>query len=152
MPTHRLTPRHPYQASPRGTLSLFGAEWVTSEFYDDGIASWYLAALGERQQQGLLAASLSDLPTSRCLVTLRFRTSKLDGHEVGSVGIRVHDGINVSFRLAVHGSAASEHIFDFVWVPPHPRSGFTMFFDPQSGLYSLSLHSLTVTPDLVVHP
>jgi hypothetical protein len=27
MPTHRLTPRHPYQASPRGTLSLFGAEW-----------------------------------------------------------------------------------------------------------------------------
>jgi hypothetical protein len=105
---------------------------VTSEFYDDGIASWYLAALGERQQQGLLAASLSDLPTSRCLVTLRFRTSKLDGHEVGSVGIRVHDGINVSFRLAVHGSAASEHIFDVVWVPPHPRSGFTMFFSIRS--------------------
>src|SRR5262245_46001880 len=36
--THRLTPRHPYQASPRGTLSLLGAEWFTSDYYDDGIA------------------------------------------------------------------------------------------------------------------
>jgi hypothetical protein len=156
-PTHRLTPRYPYQASPRGGLTFGNAFWVSTEAWDytQGIAIWSFATLGRLEEEGALHAQLGDLPNSRCLVTLRFSTEVQAGHDVGSVRIlvKVEGHVIASFQLAVHGSGAvTEHIFDFVLVPPRPAFNIDMILEPRSGLYTLTFTSLTVTPDLVVHP
>ena len=157
-PTYRLTPRHPYQASPWGFLSFLWARLVST--YSDepeGLAFWALEDIvGERV--GRMSAWMVDPPLGRCLLTLRLGTN-VPGQGPGRLRIEVlaasdpfgEQRVIASFRLAVHGNI--QHTFDLVFVsavrqvPTDPRSHVVqMILEPGSGLNSVTFLSLTLAP------
>jgi hypothetical protein len=83
-PTHRLTPRRPYQPSPQGFVD-FQRTSVVSSFLDDpnGRADWLLEDIVS-PWVGRMDALLLDAPAGRCLLTLLLGAASLPnqvGHE-----------------------------------------------------------------------
>jgi hypothetical protein len=160
-PTYRLTPRHPYQASPTGFLSFLWAR-VVSTYSDDpeGNAFWALEDIvGDKV--GQMSALLFEPPLGRCLLTLRLRTSNVPGQGPGRLRIEVEAPsdpsgeiqVIASFRLAVHEGSPVERTLDLVFVsavrqvPTDPRSHLvTMLLEPGSGLDVVVFLSLTLAP------
>ena len=152
-PTYRLTPRHPYQASPAGFLDFFLAHTV-STFTDEpeGRAVWALQNIvGEFA--GEMNAFLLEPPQGRCLLTLRIGTVNELG-VVGRVRIQVLTWgiaqVIAAFELAVHGDNLTDHTFDLVFVsaPTVPPTRWVrMLIEPGSGLRFVQFRSLTLAPE-----
>jgi hypothetical protein len=158
-PTYRLTPRHPYQASPTGFLGFLWARLVSSYSDDpEGYAFWALEDIvGEKF--GEMSALLFEPPHGRCLLTLELRVSTR-GEGPGRLRIEVQAPsdppssemrVIASFQLAVHGFI--HHTFDLVFVsaerqvPTDPRShSVQMYLEPGSGLDTVTFLSLTLAP------
>jgi len=160
-PTHRLTPRHPYQASPQGFLD-FQFTSLISSYTDDpnGRADWLLEHIVP-PSTGRMDALLLDAPAGRCLLTLLLRASTLPG-QVGHIRIEVRGmpaenaPLITSFDITAQGDDFTEHTFDLLFgskpsVSPH--SWVAMILEPGSGLYFVRFGSLTFgLADLVVGP
>ena len=105
-PTHRLTPRLPYQASPQGFLD-FHFTSLMSSYADDpnGRADWLLEHIVP-PWTGRMDALLLDAPAGRCLLTLLLGASTLPG-QVGHIRIEVRDasGKRAADRLVRHNCA-----------------------------------------------
>jgi hypothetical protein len=168
MPTHRLTPRHPYQASPRGALSYF---LPTEVFPEDFIETFEGSALWDLRPDFIvegpagahfgMLASLSEPPQGRCLLTLRLAAVNTF-QQVGRILIVLRQRHGdpsppplASFELAVHGEHFVAHTFDLVFVPePTLPLQVGMGFRPGSGLDLVLFRWLTLAPapPLDVHP
>jgi hypothetical protein len=120
-PTHRLTPRQPYQASPAGFLDYQWAR-VMSAYTDepDGEAVWILQDI-VTPWTGRLDALLLEAPQGRCLLTLLLGTANQLG-QVGHFRIEVRGQpaenapLIASFDLTTQGDNYIEHTFDLVYV------------------------------------
>jgi hypothetical protein len=156
-PTHRLTPRRPYQASPTGFLSFLWARLVST--YSDeseGVAFWALEDIvGEKS--GQMSAQLWEPPQGRCLLTLRLGTFNVPGQGAGRIRVEVlapsepfgEARVIASFRLAVHEDNFIQHTFDLVFVSAPtvpPTLWVTMVLEPGSGLDVVEFLSLTLAP------
>jgi hypothetical protein len=154
-PTHRLTPRHPYQFSPMGYLRFFGATEVSSLGDlqpEEGHAMWGIWDLSV----GVLArmeAMVIDPPRGRCLLTLHFATYNVPG-QVGTIRIEVlgypGDELKVlaSLQLNVHRDNYQSHTTDlvFISVPPPYSPLHWVTLDPGSGLDTTLFASVSVAP------
>src|SRR5262249_44938100 len=83
-PTHRLTPRYPFQASPRGSVDF---QWTSlmSSWADEpnGRADWLLQDIVP-PFSGRMDALLLDAPAGQCLLTLLLGAASLPG-QVGHI-------------------------------------------------------------------
>jgi hypothetical protein len=161
-PTHRLTPRHPYQASPQGFLD-FQFTSVMSSFNDDpnGRADWLLEDIVPPSTAGRMDALLLDAPAGRCFLTLLLGASTLPG-QVGHIRIEVRGKpaenapLIVAFDIPAQGDDFTEHTFDLSFgseptVPP--TRWVAMILERGSGLDFVRFGSLTFgRSDLVGFP
>jgi hypothetical protein len=160
-PTHRLTPRHPYQASPAGSLIFQWARNVSS-FGDEpnGRVDWLLQDIVS-PWSGRMDALLLDAPAGRCLLSLLLGAASLPG-QVGHIRIEVkrepaeNAPLIASFDLTAQGDDFNEHVFDLVFVsaPSVPPTRWAaIIIEPGSGLDIVRFGSLTLGPaHPVVHP
>jgi hypothetical protein len=150
-PTHRLTPRRPYQASPQGFLD-FQFTSLVSSYVDDpnGRADWLLEYI-DPGRTGRMDALLLDAPAGRCLLTLVLGASALTG-QIGHIRIEVRGQptenapLIVAFDIPAQGDDFTEHTFDLLFgsaptVPP--TRWVAMILEPGSGLYFVRFGSLT---------
>jgi hypothetical protein len=156
-PTHRLTPRQPYQASPQGFLDFQWAS-ATSSYINEpnGRAGWLLQDIVP-PWTGRMDALLLDAPAGRCLLTLLLGAGTLPG-QVGHIRIEVkgqpaeNAPVIASFDIPTQGDLI-EHLFDLVFVSAPtvpPTRWIAMILEPGSGLDSVQFASLTFgTADLV---
>jgi hypothetical protein len=157
-PTYRLTPKHPYQASPTGFLGFSWARSVSA--YSDepeGYAFWSVSEDLTSDKIGTMDALVFDPPQGRCLLTLQLGTFNVPG-EVGRIRIEVEGGpagegghppIIATFKLAVHMDNFVVHTFDLVFVPvpaPIPTIWVGMILEPGSGLDFVQFRWLTLAP------
>jgi hypothetical protein len=158
-PTHRLTPRHPYQPSPQGFLD-FAWTSVTSSYNDDpnGRADWLLQDIVP-PWTGRMDALLLDAPAGRCLLTLLLGAASKPG-QVGHIRIEVRGQpaenapLIASFEIPIQGDDFTEHVFDLVFVSAPtvpPTRWVAMILESGSGLDFVRFGSLTFgRADLVV--
>jgi hypothetical protein len=156
-PTHRLTPRQPYQASPQGFLDF---QWAsdTSSYINEpnGRAGWLLQYIVP-PWTGRMDALLLDAPAGRCLLTLLLAAGTLPG-QVGHIRIEVkgqpaeNAPLIASFDIPTQGDLI-QHLFDLVFVSAPtvpPTRWIAIILEPGSGLDSVQFASLTFGPaDLV---
>jgi hypothetical protein len=148
-PTHRLTPRYPYQASPQGSLIFQFTNFVSS-FGDEphGIANWALQDIAPGMT-GRMDATLLDAPAGRSLLTLLLDAASLFG-QVGHIRIEVRGQpvenapLIASFDITVQGGPA-EHLFDLVFVsaPTVPPTRWVAMILEPVGLDGVAFRSLT---------
>jgi hypothetical protein len=107
-PTHRLSPRHPYQASPQGFVDFAWTSFMSSYSGDpDGRADWLLQDIVP-PWTGRMDALLLDAPAGRCLLTLLLGAASLPG-QVGHIRIEVRGQpaenapLIASFDIATQG-------------------------------------------------
>jgi hypothetical protein len=150
-PTHRLTPRHPYQASPQGFVD-FSFTSAVSSYVDDptGRADWLLQYIVP-PWTGRMDALLLDAPAGRCLLTLLLGAASLPG-QVGHIRIEVkgqpaeNAPLIASFDIPAQGDDFTEHIFDLVFLSAPtvpPTRWVAMILQPGSGLDFVRFGSLT---------
>jgi hypothetical protein len=150
-PTHRLTPRDPYQASPQGSLTFQLAN-VVSSFFGDwpiGVASWDMREIVP-PGIGRMDALLLDAPAGRtpCLLTLMLFGGSLPG-QVGHIRIEVRGQLIenapliASFDIPVQGDF--QHLFDLVFVsaPTVPPTRTVAMIAEPAGLSGVGFTSLT---------
>ena len=154
-PTHRLTPQHPYQASPMGYLRFYGAREVSSlgDIQPEGHAVWGVPNAPIGEAVGSTEALVFDPPQGRCLLTLFFGASKLPEH-VGTIRVQVLHGSNVlaSFQLSEHRDDFHFYTVDllFTSVPPPNSSLHWVQMVLKSGLQYVQFASLQVCPPVPV--
>jgi hypothetical protein len=151
-PTHRLTPKQPYQASPTGFLGFLRPRLVSSYSDDpEGIAVWRPSAdvVGELEA---MANLLWELPQGPCLLTLLLASNNASG-QVGHFRIEVEvpgQGgewtVVAGLSIAEHRDHFVEHTVDLVFapVPDFPICRVRMILQPESGLDYLQFRSLTL--------
>jgi hypothetical protein len=153
-PTHRLTPRHPYQTSPQGFVD-FQRTSVVSSFVDEpnGRADWLLQDIVS-PWIGRMDALLLDAPAGRCLLTLLLGAAALPS-QVGHIRIEVkgqpaeNAPLITSFDIPAQGDDFTEHTFDLVFVSAPtvpPTRWVAMILQPGSGLDFVRFGSLTFGP------
>jgi hypothetical protein len=151
-PTHRLTPRVPYQASPRGSVT-FSFTSTVSSFLDDpnGRADWLLQYIVP-PWTGRMDALLLDAPAGRCLLTLLLGAASLPG-QVGHIRIEVRGQpsenapLIASFDIPAQGIDVNEHLFDLAFesAPTVPPTRWVAMI-PGSGLDWVRFSLLTFGP------
>jgi hypothetical protein len=119
-PTHRLTPKQPYQASPEGFIGFQWTSDVTSYYGPDGEAIWLLSDIVP-PMIGRMDALLRDAPQGRCLLTLLLGiTNQFDQGGHIRIEVRGQPAENApliaSFDLTTQGNDYIEHTFDLVYV------------------------------------
>ena len=141
-PTHRLTPRYPYQASPQGFVD-FSFTSTMSSVGDEptGRADWLLQYIVP-PWTGRMDAVLRDAPAGRCLLSLLLGAASLPG-QVGHIRIEVRGQpaenapLIASFDIPVQGDDFTEHIFDLVFGSEPDRSSHSLGRDdPRTWLRS----------------
>jgi hypothetical protein len=151
-PTHRLTPKQPYQASPEGFIGFQWTSDVTSYYGPDGEAVWLLGDIVP-PMIGRMDALLRDAPQGRCLLTLLLGiTNQFD--RMGHIRIEVRGQpaenapLIASFDLTTQGNDYIEHTFDLVYVSQTtpPTCWPAMILEPGSGLDNVRFISLTLGP------
>ncbi|HEY7245006.1 MAG TPA: hypothetical protein VH678_14120 [Xanthobacteraceae bacterium] len=150
-PTHRLTPRVPYQASPRGSVDFQFSN--VSSWADDptGRADWLLQFIAP-PWTGRMDALLLDAPAGRCLLTLLLGAASLPG-QVGHIRIEVkgqpaeNAPLIASFDIPAQGIDSNEHLFDLVFAsaPTVPPTRWIAMI-PGSGLEWVRFSSLSFGP------
>jgi hypothetical protein len=150
-PTHRLTPRHPYQAWPQGFVDFQRTSLVSSSGdVPNGRADWLLQDIVP-PWTGRMDALLLDAPAGSCLLTLLLGAASLPG-QVGHIRIEVRGQpaenapLIASFDITTQGDDFTEHTFDLVFgsaltVPP--TRWVAMILEPGSGLDFVRFGSLT---------
>jgi hypothetical protein len=160
-PTHRLTPRHPYQASPTGSLIFQWARNVSSWGDEpNGRVDWLLQDIVS-PFSGRMDALLLDAPAGRCLLSLLLGAASLPG-QVGHIRVEVkgqpaeNAPLIASFDITAQGDDFNEHIFDLVFVSAPtvpPTRWVAIIIEPGSGLDVVRFGSLTLGAAApVVHP
>ena len=158
-PTHRLTPKQPYQASPEGFIGFQWTSDVTSYYGPEGEAIWLLGDIVP-PMIGRMDALLRDAPQGRCLLTLLLGTTN-QFDQVGHIRIEVRGQpaenapLIASFDLTTQGNDYIEHTFDLVYVSETtpPTCWPAMILEPGSGLDNVRFISLTLGPaDPVLEP
>jgi hypothetical protein len=151
LPTHRLTPRVPYQASPQGSVDFSFTSTVSSAVDEpNGRADWLLQYIVP-PWTGRMDALLLDAPAGSCLLTLLLGAASLPG-QVGHIRIEVkgqpteNAPLIASFDITAQGDDFNEHIFDLVFasaptVPP--TRWVAMILEPGSGLDIVRFGSLS---------
>jgi hypothetical protein len=153
-PTHRLTPRQPYQFSPRGFVD-FAFTSTVSSYADEpnGRADWLLQDIVP-PWTGRMDALLFDAPAGRCLLTLLLGAASLTG-QVGHIRIEVRGQpaenapLIGSFDIPAQGDDFNEHLFDLVFASAStvpPTRWVAMILKPGSGLDIVRFGSLTFGP------
>jgi hypothetical protein len=153
-PTHRLTPRQPYQASPTGSLTFQWARNVSSLGDEpNGRVDWLLEDIVS-PFSGRMDALLLDAPAGSCLLTLLLGAASLPG-QVGHIRIEVRGQpaenapLIASFDITAQGDDFNEHIFDLVFVSAPtvpPTRWVAIIVEPGSGLDIVRFGSLTFGP------
>ena len=154
-PTHRLTPQHPYQASPMGHIRFFGAREVSSlgDLQPEGHAVWGVPNVAIGEAVGSTEALVFDPPQALCLLTLSFGATKLPG-QIGTIRIEVLGYLGnqlkvlASFQLNEHRDNFHWHTVDllFTSVPPPNSTLHWVRMVLQSGLQYVMFASLQVAP------
>jgi hypothetical protein len=154
MPTHRLTPQHPYQASPLGFLRFYWAREVSSlnDIQAEGHAVWGLPNVAVGEAVGSMEALVFEPPQGRCLSTVFFGAQKLPG-QTATIRIEVLHGSNVlaSFQLNEHRDNFFWHTVDllFTSVPPPNSPLHWVRMVLESGLQYVQFASLQVAPTII---
>jgi hypothetical protein len=149
-PTHRLTPQHPYQASPMGYIRFFGAREVSSlgDLQPEGHAVWGVPNVVIGEAVGSMEALVFDPPQGRCLLTL-FLPGQTGTVRVEVLGYQGPESkVLASFQLNEHRDNFHWHTVDllFTSVPPPNSTLHWVRMVLQSGLQHVMFASLQVAP------
>jgi hypothetical protein len=158
MPTHRLTPQRPYQASPLGFLRFYWAREVSSltDIQAEGHAVWGVPNVAIGEAVGSMESLVFEPPQGRCLATVFFGAKKLPG-QTATIRIQVlgyldnQSTVLASFQLTEHRDNFFWHTVDllFTSVPPPNSSLHWVNMDLESGLQYVQFASLQVAPTII---